>query len=97
MSAESIVMVPLDGENVDYDYLGFSFNNVFSQNDDFVIYRTIDGDRFNIELSPQSNDKTVENPGGDGTYFFGSTHKSKTFNINFAFDNLDDNGIRKLK
>lgn len=83
--------------NGDMDYIGFSFNGVYSINDDFEIYRIIDGDRFTTNLGPRQQDKTAENTGGDGTYFFGSSAKSKQFSINFAFDNLTDIGLRKLK
>ena len=71
--AESIVKVPSTA-NGDYDFLGFSFAGKHSW-DDFGLIRTSDGDRYNENLAPTMNDKTAEVPGGDGMYFFGSTHK----------------------
>jgi hypothetical protein len=68
--ANSIVTIPSTAQ-YDYDYLAFSFNGKHSW-DDFGIYRVNDGDRYNIEIGPQSQDKTAENTGGDGMYFFGS-------------------------
>ena len=93
--ADSIVTVPSTAK-YDYDYLAFSFNGKHSW-DDFNIYRVSDGDRYNIDIGPQSQDKTAENSSGDGIYFFGSQHKSKVFNINFAFDSLTDSKLRALK
>jgi hypothetical protein len=46
--AEISRVVPPEG---DFDYIGFSFNGVFSKNNDFTIYRVVDGDRYTIELS----------------------------------------------
>ena len=93
--SESIVIVPSTA-NQDWDFLGFSFNGKHSW-DDFKIIRTSDGDRYNINLGPQSQDKTAENPGGDGMYFFSSNHKQKVFDIKFAFEELDDVKLRKMK
>ena len=42
-------------------------------------------------------DKTTDSVGGDGTFFFGTTHKQKVFNINFAFDHMDDATLRAMK
>lgn len=93
--AISKVIVPTTA-NGDYDFLAFSFNGLHSW-DDFKIIRVSDGDRYNTELGPQSQDKTAENPGGDGMYYFNTNHKQKVFNINFAFEEIDDVTIRNMK
>jgi phage-related protein len=93
--AESIVKAPRDS-TMDYDYIAFSFNGKHSY-DDFGIIRTSDGDRYNENLSPALTDKTAEIPGGDGMYFFGSTHKQRDFSINFAFDNMSESTFREMK
>lgn len=93
--ADSIVIVPSTASQ-DFDFLAFSFNGLHSW-DDFKIYRVSDGDRYNTELAPQINDLTAENPSADGIFFFGSHHKQKVFNINFAFEEIDDTTIRSLK
>ena len=75
--AESIVKTPTlrDKEGViDYDYIAFSFKGLHSY-DDFNIYRTSDGDRYNEELMPTAQDVTAEVPGGDGMYYFDTKHK----------------------
>lgn len=94
--AQSIVKVPVNAENGDYDFLAFSFNGKHSY-DDFGIYRVSDGDRYNTDLTHQMNDKTADNVGGDGMFFFGTTHKQKDFNVNFAFDHMDDVTLRAMK
>lgn len=93
--AESIVKVPSTASN-DFDFLAFSFNGKHSY-DDFKLYRTIDGDRYNVDLSPQMNDKTAENTGGDGMYFFNTNHKQKVFNISFAFEEMSETQLRQMK
>ena len=93
--AESIVKVP-SVEALGLDFLAFSFNGKHSW-DDFHIYRVINGDRYEENLSPALTDKTAEVPGGDGMYYFGTTHKQKEFNISFAFDHLTETELKELK
>jgi hypothetical protein len=68
------------------DFLAFAFGDFVSSNAGII--RTSDGDRYNINLVPPMQDKTADVPGGDGQYYFGTTHKPKVFSISFAFDNL---------
>lgn len=83
------------------DFIAFAFGDFNSKkidpNTEGRIYRTSDGDRYNINLSPQLTDITAEVPGGDGQYFFGTQHKTKVFDVSFAFDNLTEGDLRKLK
>lgn len=76
------------------DFIAFSFGDFDSKENG--IYRTIN-DRHNIELAPPMNDITADVPGGDGQYYFGTFHKPKVFNIDFAFDNLTESGLITLK
>ena len=92
--AISIVKVP--ESTGDLDFLAFSFKGKHSF-DDFGIYRTSGGDRYDDNLMPTANELTAEVPGGDGQYYFGSFHKSKNFNISFAFDNLSEEKYREMK
>lgn len=78
----------------DDDFLYFSFGDFNSKT--YSIVRTIN-DRLNIDLAPQMNDITVDVPGGDGQYYFGTFHKSKTFTVDFAFDCLTEDGLSQLK
>ena len=72
MATESVVIIPPSG---DFDYIGFSFNGVFSYNEDFVIYRTSDGDRYNLNANPNRQEKILDNPSRDGVYYLGATNK----------------------
>ena len=73
----------------DYDFIGFTFGGKHSI-DDFGIYRTSDGDRYNDNLIPSLNDRVADIPGGNGQYYFGSTYKNRQFNISIAFDHLTE-------
>ena len=55
---------------LDRDFIGFSFDDVHSS--DLGVLRVSDGSRYNEYLLPTSQDVTVQVPGGDGTYYFGS-------------------------
>lgn len=97
--AESRVIIPTkqDSEGIiDYDYIAFSFRDKHSL-EDFGIYRTSDGNRYNEELLPSSQDTTAEVPNGDGAYYFNTRHKQKVFNISFAFQDLGEKKLRELK
>lgn len=77
------------------DYIGFTFNGVHSSQ--LGIVRTSDGSRFNENLLPTIQDKTVQVPGGDGTYYLGSYYTQKAFSIPFAFDDLTEQEFVELK
>ena len=73
------------------DYMGFTYNGKHSS--EFGIVRISDGSRFNENLLPTIQDKTVQVPGGDGTYYFGSYYTQKPFSISFAFDDLTEEDL----
>ena len=77
------------------DYMGFTYNNVHSS--DLGIVRVSDGSRFNENLLPTMQDKTVPVPGGDGSYFFGSYYTQRQFNISFAFDDLTEEQLARIR
>lgn len=77
------------------DFIGFTFNGVHSS--DMGIIRTSDGSRFNENLLPASTDKTVQIPGGDGTYYFGSNYTQRQIPISVATDELTEIQFRQLK
>lgn len=76
------------------DFFGFTFNGYHSS--DLGIVRVSDGDRYKEDILPDFDDSTVDIPGGDGTYYFGSYYKSKKFTINIAFDSLSEEQYRNL-
>lgn len=93
--ADIIVKVPTN-KTIDYDFIAFSFNGKHSY-EDFGIYRVIDGDRYNVNLTPTLKDKTAENLGGDGLYYFGTSYDKKDIPVSFAFDGLSEAKLRQMK
>lgn len=77
------------------DFIGFTFNNVHSS--DLEIIRTSDGSRFTENLLPVFSDKTIQVPGGDGTYLFGSNYTQRVFDIPIAFDSLSEKNLYRLQ
>ena len=77
------------------DFIGFTYNGKHSS--ELGIVRTSDGSRFNENLLPTMQDKTVQVPGADGTYYFGSYYTQRQFNVSFAFDDLTEFQVAQLK
>lgn len=77
------------------DFIGFSFNEHRSES--LGIVRVSDGSRYNEDLIPTTQDKTVQVPGGDGFYYFGSDYTQRQFSINIAFDELTEKQFRELQ
>ena len=77
------------------DFIGFSFNGYRSE--DLGIVRVSDGSRYTEDLLPTAQDKTVQVPGGDGFYYFGSDYTQKPFTIPIAFDGLTEKQFRELQ
>ena len=78
------------------DFIGFTYNGKHSFRD-LKIYRTSDGSRYNENLTGSFVDQVVDIPDGHGQYYFGTLLKNRTFNISFAFDDLNETGIKNLK
>lgn len=76
------------------DFIGFTFNGVHSS--DLGIVRTSGGDRYEESLIPSSSLKTVDIPGGDGTYYFGMNYTQRPINLNIAYDSLTQEQINQL-
>lgn len=77
------------------DFYGFSFNGHHSSEMGFI--RTSDGNRYNENIGPNFQDKTIQIPGADGTYFFNSFYNQKPFTINIAFDHMTEEQLRTLR
>jgi hypothetical protein len=77
------------------DFIGFTYNGIHSST--LGIIRTSSGDRYNEVLLPTMQDTTIQVPGGDGTYYFGSYYAQKPFTVNFAFDELTETQLRVLR
>lgn len=76
------------------DFVGFSFGGVHSST--LGIIRTSEGSRYNQNLLPTIQEQTVQVPGGEGTYYFGSNYTQRQFSISIAFDSLTEALFRKL-
>lgn len=83
------------GKGLAGDFIGFTFNNIHSST--LGITRVSGGDRYTEDLLPTFQDKVVDAPNTDGSYYFGSYYKQKVFNIQIAFDNLSEQQLRRLK
>lgn len=77
------------------DFLGFSYNGIHSSN--LGIVRVSDGNRLNESLFPTTQDKTVQVPGGDGAYYFGSFYTQKQITVSFAFDSLTELQLQQIR
>ncbi len=90
-----------DNDFTGFKYDGFHFTIYPHPSEDaskvIKLAHVSDGSRYTDELLPQSQDQTVNVPGGDGTYYFGTNFTGKTFSIDFAFDNLSESDLRKLR
>ena len=77
------------------DYIGFSYNGVHSS--ELGIMRVSEGSRYNENLLPTSKDITVQVPGGDGTYYFGSYYTQRPITISYAFDELNEGQLQYME
>lgn len=77
------------------DFIGFWIGNTHSS--ELGIIRTSDGSRFNENLLPTIQDKTIQVPGGDGYYYFGSSYTQRQFSIPIAFDDMSEKQFRQLR
>jgi phage-related protein len=77
-------------------FVGFTYNGKHSI-DDLHIYRTSNSGRYTDNLTATMTDKTVDVPGGNGQYYFGTTYKNKTFTVNYAFDKLTKAELDNLR
>lgn len=94
MLTESPIYIPEVTEK-DTDFIGFTYNDVHS--DTLGIKRVSDGSRYGDIILPIFQDKTVQVPGGDGMYLYGSYYTNRTIPINFAFDNMTDEDYERFK
>ena len=77
------------------DFIGFTFNGIHSS--ELGLMRVSDGSRYTEELLPNFQDKTVQIPGADGTYYYGSYYTQKPFNLSVVFDDMSEEQFIKLK
>ena len=77
------------------DFLGFQIGNIHSSQ--LNITRVSNNGRYSDTLLPNFTDTTAAVPGGDGTYYWDTFYNQKVINIDFAFDDLGENELRRLR
>ena len=77
------------------DFTGFSFDGVHSS--ELNLYRVSDGDRYEEQILPELEDRTIEVPGANRGYYFGSDWKPRTFTIQLAFDSVTEAQYRNIR
>ena len=77
------------------DFVGFTFNGIHSE--DFGLYHVSDGSRYNDNLLPNIQDMTAQVPGGDGMYYWDSYYVQRQFNIQVAFDKIDEEKFMNMR
>lgn len=74
------------------DFCGFTFNGHHST--ELGLVRVSNGNRYNDTILPAFQDKAIQVPGGDGTYFFKTFYTQKPFPIQVAFDSMTESQYR---
>lgn len=85
----------IQGTQNSTDFTGFWFNGTHSSL--YNIIRVSGGSRYQENLLPSISDQTVQVPGRDGTYYFGTYYTQRTFSISFAFDSLTEQKFRNMR
>ena len=87
-------------------YTGFSFicdygakhdEDIEIHSSQLNLYRVSDGSRYNEDMSAAFQDKTVQAPGRDGTFYFGTNYTQRTFNIQIAFDSMTEDDMHEFR
>lgn len=77
------------------DFVDFSFNG--KTNRELGLLRVSEGSRYAEQLVPQLKDTTVDPEGMDGVLFFNTFYKTKTINLNLAFDSVTEVQLRQIR
>ena len=76
------------------DFCGFRFGNIHTEDLHLVVVSS--GDRYDKNLLPNPTDYTTEITGSDGNYYFGQTYSTREFQVEVAFDSVDEPTWRKI-
>lgn len=77
------------------DFIGFTFNGIHSS--ELGLIRVSGGSRYDENLLPTIQDKTVQVPGADGTYYYWSYFTQRPINISVAFDDLSEEQFHRIR
>lgn len=76
-------------------FIGFTINGTHSSS--LGLLRVSDGSRYVDQLLPPIKNKEVEVPGGNGTYYMGTSFGARNFPISVAFDNITEEKFKNIK
>jgi hypothetical protein len=76
------------------DFTAFKFGNVHTKDLHLIVVSS--NKRYEKALLPNNKDYSTEIPGGDGSYYFGSSFTSVEFKVDVAFDSVDEKTWRKI-
>ena len=76
-------------------FLGFTYGDIHSS--EFNITRTSTSNRYSDDLSPEFGDKTIMVPGADQTYYFNTDFTQRRITVPFAFCNIDEETLARLR
>ena len=77
------------------DFTGFTFGGI--KTSDLGILRVSGGDRYEEQILPEIKDRSVEIPGLNGEYYFGSDYGTRVLDLEIAFDYLTEAQFRQLR
>lgn len=77
------------------DFRGFRFGKVHSSDLNLEVVST--SNKYENRVLPAPTDTTVDIPGGDGQYYFGSIYKNREITVNVAFENVSEQIYRKIR
>ena len=77
------------------DFTGFTFGGI--KTSDLGILRVSGGDRYEEQILPEIKDRSVEIPGLNGEYYFGSDYGTRVIDLDIAFDYLTESQFRQLR
>ena len=87
----------LPGADCGQEFTNFTFNG-YSFSGRFNMIRVSDGSRYSYDLLPSITHRTLDKPGGDGQYYFGTESKKRdNINLSVAFDSMNEENYKRFK
>lgn len=77
------------------DFRGFRFGKIHTSDLHLEVVST--SNRYENRTLPAPTDQTVDIPGSDGQYYFGSIFKNREITCNVAFDNISESDYRRIR
>lgn len=77
------------------DFRGFRFGKIHTS--DLNLEVVSSSNRYEARMLPDATDTTVDIPGSDGQYYFGSLYKTREISCDVAFDNVTEEIYRKIR